>query len=123
MMVHPPHVIRLREPWEFSTSTDGRWTLARHFRLPTGLQPQDRVELVAGGLEDVHQAACNGHTLQLEWREAGTWSSNITQLLLARNRVEILLDAAAMPAAAREQALRQHVLAAGLIRLEIHSPE
>jgi hypothetical protein len=122
MKTRPPHVIRLREPWELSGSADGRLVLARRFQQPTGLQSDDRVELVVAGLEGVLRIVCNGHELRVESDAAGELRGEIRHLLLDRNQVAIILEAAPAAASELESSLRQSVLAAGLVRLEIQAP-
>ncbi len=125
MMRHPPHVIRLREPWEVSVSgsvsADGRLTLTRRFQRPTGLRAGDRVELVVEGLEGVRRIACNGSVLATESNAAGEVRSEIQHLLLDHNQIEIVVRAVPPADPDLVPALRQRVLAVGLVRLEIHA--
>ncbi len=123
MKPHQPHVIRLREPWDLSATADGSWTLARRFRQPTGLRPEDRVELVVGGVAGVRRITCNGSALQIERRAADELRGEIRHLLRDRNQVDIVLDPPPASAAEWESSLREDVLAVGLVRLEIHPSE
>ncbi len=116
-----PHVIRLREPWNVSGDADGRVELRRRFNGPTGLRPEDRVELVVEGLASEPEVLLNGQLLPMTSDAAGTLRCDIQSHLIPHNEVVLRLLVGLEDATdSLLSQLRTDVLAAGLVRLEIH---
>ncbi|MHB8973493.1 MAG: hypothetical protein ACYC3X_29065 [Pirellulaceae bacterium] len=119
------HVIRLREPWNVSSDANGRLELRRRFNCPTGLQSGDRVVLVVEGLVGELAVLLNGHLLSMSTMPGttGTRSAEIQSHLQAHNEVRLELTVDRQPTTDEWLSqLRTNVLAAGLVRLEIYSP-
>jgi hypothetical protein len=104
-----PHVIRLRGPWKCADRTfdwdtqlqdalagGTRTCLSRQFGMPTGLTASDEVRLVIEGLT-ASEVRLNGTAL--------TGAFDVTNLLQARNSLEIECSAAG---------------SASQVRIEIH---
>ncbi|MBM4093939.1 MAG: hypothetical protein FJ276_31710 [Planctomycetes bacterium] len=89
----PPHIIRLREPWErevstgHSTGSSRRLVLRRAFARPTGLVVTTRVLLAVAPFDHPAHVALNGSTLGSVLD--ATTSFDITSRLRDRNHVEI----------------------------------
>jgi hypothetical protein len=115
-----PHIIRLREPWNVSGDADRRVELRRRFNCPTGLRPEDRVELVVEGLATAPTILLNGQLLPMTSDTANTLRCEIQSHLIAHNEVVLrLLVGLENTTDSLLAQLRTDVLAAGLVRLEI----
>ena len=116
-----PHVIRLRGPWECSSSTGkatlawpqlpegaagGEITLLRRFGCPTGISPADRVELVFADLPPLSAVTLNDVPLPPDEVRFPLSS------LLPRNELKLTLAAEGASLAAEAE-----------VRLEIFGPE
>jgi hypothetical protein len=82
------HTIRLREPWTVEFQP-GRVIYRRHFNRPTGLGPGDVVRLAIDDLPTAATVFINGQSLTVD----ASASAEITEALLPRNAVEIIVAA------------------------------
>ena len=96
------HSIRLREPWE-CTTTEETAQFRRRFGRPTGLEAGDRVELVIEDNAGEARVTLNGTLVHSG--SLAAMHCDITKLLLPRN--ELVIESASRPSN---------------VRLEIHEP-
>lgn len=91
----PPHIIRLREPWEcepIEGQSQARVCFTRRFGLPTNLTPSDRVWLVIDGANSGGVASLNDTPLGEFAGEGTTAEFEITDRLLPRNHLRLDID-------------------------------
>jgi hypothetical protein len=88
--MNDPHRIRLRGPWQSSSSPDGRTIHSRHFGKPTQLDSWETVWLIVDGLQVPVEILLNQEPL-LSTTDTRI-EIDITERLQLRNRLEIVLD-------------------------------
>src|SRR5688500_9353090 len=86
------HSIRLREPWQCST-VDEITRFRRRFGKRTGLEADDRVELVVEGNANKTRITLNGSLIHSG--SVAAMHCDITKLLLPRN--ELVIECASQP--------------------------
>ena len=112
-----PHIIRLRDPWQWAPAAGTEnISASRWFNRPTGLEPNTRVVLVVGNLEELSGVRLNDQALVGQQRSGPFWKAEVGQRLEPRNQLQ--LEFRASDTGDTEQQLRAF-LAAGNVRLEI----
>ncbi len=119
-MPRQPHIIRLRDPWQWVAGTASGAPGARverWFNRPTRLEPSTRVVLVVAGIPALRRVLLNGKELAGPGTSGfgTTWRIEISHQLERRNLLELVFDAIA---SANTTTLRK-ALATGHVRLEI----
>jgi hypothetical protein len=119
------HIIRLRGPWERDAVAVNRMRCTRRFGLPTNLGPAEQVWVVVERCNSSGAATLNGARLGTIAPNAGKIEFDVTQLLAARNVLEIEIElppdepvAARPDSSGRQQSPARPI---GEVRLEIRS--
>jgi hypothetical protein len=88
----PRHAIRLGDAWEPPQPDGDRVRLTRRFGRPTGLDPGDRVLLVATSATVASDVRLNGMPLP-PIAAGGRWEQDVSGLLCDRNELVVLVPA------------------------------
>lgn len=88
-----PHVIRLREPWEFEATEDARRRWWRRFGRPTGIEPGVIVSLVFRAGEDVSTLWLNDEAIGTSCAARQAHRVDVTARLRERNQIEFVAPA------------------------------
>ncbi len=125
-MTVQPHIIRLRDPWQWvacdvpAADDVAHIRVSRSFNRPTGLEPGTQVVLVIKGIPALRTVRLNDQTLSRRAERARTddaWTCEIGNRLDWRNRLQLRIDS---PNPANVNNSLRTSLAAGNVRLEIY---
>ncbi len=114
-MTPQPHIIRLRNPWQWGEDAAPGVRISRWFNRPTGLESNTRVVLAIEGGSALCAVVLNGNQLENSQPSGDTRRYDIGNRLEPRNLLELVFDAL-------EPADRDTLgtaLATGSVRLEI----